>query len=264
MSTKPEAAKVALVTGSARGIGEAIAIRLAKDGYAVAVSDLPFQTEMGEAVAAKIKASGGRAIFIPLDVTDREAVFKAVRETSDKLGGFGLIVNNAGIAPVDSVLDTTEETMDKLYAINVKGVLWGMQAAAQEFLRNGTKGRILSLASIAGREGFVQLGAYCATKHSVKALTQSAARELGKEGILVNCIGPGVVSTPMWKAIDADLGRLNNKKIGESKAEFGGSIVLGRFQEPEDVANLASFFGSPDSSYVTGQLYIVDGGMRFD
>lgn len=250
--------RVALVTGAARGIGLAIAQRLSRDGLAVALADL--DRDALDRAAATID---GPVATIRLDVTDRAAVIDAVARTEADLGGFDVMINNAGIAQVQPIADITEAEMDRIHAVNVKGVLWGIQAAAAQFKAKGRTGKIVSAASIAAHEGYAMLGAYCGTKFAVRALTQVAAKEFAAQGITVNAYCPGVVGTDMWTQIDARFAEVTGAKVGETFDAFVGGIALGRSQTAEDVARLVSYLASPDSDYMTGQCVIMDGGLVY-
>lgn len=252
--------KVALVTGSGRGIGRAIAIRLAKDGFDVAINDI--QKENAEKVAQEISNLGRNSIAIPADVSDREQVFDMVRQTESALGRLDVLVSNAGIAQVKLLAEVTPEEIDQLVAVNVKGVLYGIQAATEAMKKN-KKGKIINAASIAGHKGMGFLGLYSATKFAVVGLTHAAAEELAKYGITVNAYCPGIVGTDMWDLIDERLGTYLNLPRGESLKKFSELITLGRVQTPEDVANFVSYLASEDSDYMTGQSINIDGGILF-
>ncbi len=250
--------KVALVTGGARGIGLGIAKRLAEDGAAVALVDM-----LGDRLAeAAAEIDGGVTTFVA-DVTKRDEVAAAIDHAETELGGFDIMVNNAGIAQVQPIAEITEEEIDRVHAVNVKGVLWGIQAAAAKFKARGHGGKIISACSIAGHEGYGMLGAYCSTKFAVRALTQSAAKEFAGDGITVNAYCPGVVGTEMWEEIDARFAELTGAGKGETFDKFAGTIALGRPETPEDVARLVSYLAGPDSDYMTGQSILIDGGMVY-
>ncbi|WLS78903.1 (S)-acetoin forming diacetyl reductase [Erwinia pyri] len=253
--------KVALVTGSGQGIGRAIALRLAKDGFAVAVADFNSQTA-GE-VADEIVALGGKALAVTVDVSDRDRVFAAVEQARKELGGFDVIVNNAGIAPTTLIEEITPEIVDKVYAINVKGVIWGIQAAVKAFKAEGHGGKIINACSQAGHVGNPELAIYSSSKFAVRGLTQTAARDLAPAGITVNGYCPGIVKTPMWEEIDRQISSAAGQPAGYGTAEFAKRITLGRLSEPEDVAACVSFLAGPDSDYMTGQSLLIDGGMVF-
>ncbi|MGM3172934.1 (S)-acetoin forming diacetyl reductase [Dickeya lacustris] len=254
--------KVALVTGAGQGIGRAIAHRLAKEGFAVAVVD--YNADSAGLVAQEIVQQGGRAIAFTADVAEREQVFDAVRSARQRLGGFDVIVNNAGIAPTTLIEDITPEIVDKVYNINVKGVIWGIQAAVEAFKAEGHGGKIINAASQAGHVGNPELAVYSSSKFAVRGLTQTAARDLASLGITVNAYCPGIVNTPMWAEIDRQISQAAGKPLGYGTAEFAKRITLGRLSEPQDVAACVSFLASPDSDYMTGQSLLIDGGMVFN
>ncbi|MFG6077173.1 (S)-acetoin forming diacetyl reductase [Erwinia sp. OPT-41] len=254
--------KVALVTGSGQGIGKAIALRLAKDGFAVAVADYNNQT--ARQVADEIASAGGKAIAVTVDVSKRDQVIAAVEQARKELGGFDVIVNNAGIAPTTPIEEITAEMVDKVYDINVKGVIWGMQAAIQAFKAEGHGGKIINACSQAGHVGNPELAIYSSSKFAVRGLTQTAARDLAPLGITVNAYCPGIVKTPMWDEIDRQVSEAAGKPLGYGTAEFAKRITLGRLSEPEDVSACVSFLAGPDSDYMTGQSLLIDGGMVFN
>ena len=253
--------KVALVTGAGQGIGRAIALRLASDGAKVAVVDL--KEEKLQAVADEIKTAGSQAVFFKADVSNRDNVFAAVDFAEKELGGFDIMVNNAGIASIQAIVDITPEDFDKTMRVNVQGVLWGIQAAAQKFKQRGQKGKIISASSIAGHEGFALLGIYSATKFAVRALTQAAAKEFASDGITVNAYCPGVVGTDMWVEIDRRMAEITGAPIGATYKKYVEGIALGRAETPEDVAAFVSFLAGPDSDYMTGQAPLIDGGLVY-
>ena len=248
-----------VVTGAGRGIGRGIALRLAKDGHAVAVNDL--NKAGAEAVAEEITAAGGRAIADPTDVTDRDGVFAMVDRVADELGSVDVMVANAGIAQVKTLLEVTPEDLATIFGVNVYGVVYCLQAAAEKMIAQGNGGKIINAASIAGHSGFDYLGHYSATKFAVRALTQAAAKELAQHKITVNAYCPGIVGTDMWDLIDEQMGARNGNAKGETLAQYSQLIALGRVQTPDDVAGLVSYLAGPDSDYMTGQAVIVDGGI---
>lgn len=253
--------KVALVTGSAQGIGRGIALRLAQDGADICLVDQ--KADKLSQVAAEIEARGRKATTVVADVTDRDQVFAAVEHAEKTLGGFDIMINNAGIAQVQALCDVTKEELDRIFAINVYGVLWGIQAAAAKFRARKQRGKIISASSIAGHDAFALIGVYSATKFAVRALTQAAARELAPEGITVNAYCPGVVGTDMWLEIDAGFAKLTGAASGETYRKYCEGIALGRPETPEDVACLVSYLAGPDSDYMTGQAVLIDGGMVY-
>lgn len=256
--------KVAFVTGAGQGIGKAIALRLANDGFAVAVAD--YNAETAHAVADEINHAHGKgsAIAVTVDVADRERVFAAVEETRTKLQGFDVIVNNAGVAPSTPIESITEAVVDKVYNINVKGVIWGIQAAVSAFKAEKHGGKIINACSQAGHVGNPELAVYSSSKFAVRGLTQTAARDLAPLGITVNGYCPGIVKTPMWAEIDRQVSEAAGKQPGYGTEQFAKRITLGRLSEPEDVAACVSYLAGPDSDYMTGQSLLIDGGMVFN
>ncbi|MBD8164907.1 (S)-acetoin forming diacetyl reductase [Erwinia persicina] len=252
---------VALVTGAGQGIGRAIALRLAKEGFAVAVAD--FNPDTARRVADEIASAGGKSLAVAVDVSKRDEVFAAVEEARKTLGGFNVIVNNAGVAPTTLIEEITEEVIDKVYAVNVKGVIWGIQAAVKAFKAEGHGGKIINACSQAGHVGNPELAIYSSSKFAVRGLTQTAARDLASLGITVNGYCPGIVKTPMWDEIDRQFSAAAGKPVGYGTAEFAKNITLGRLSEPEDVAACVAFLAGPDSNYMTGQSLLIDGGMVF-
>jgi len=253
--------KTALVTGAGQGIGRAIALRLAGDGANVAIADL--NPDKMDEVAGEVRDLGRKATSIKTDVSRRDDVYAAIDHTEKELGGFDIMVNNAGIAQVEPLADVTPEKLDKIMQINVAGVLWGIQAAAKKFKQRKTKGKIISASSIAGHEGYAMLGVYSATKFAVRALTQAAAKEYASDGITVNAYGPGVVGTDMWVEIDRRFAELTGARVGATYEKYVEGIALGRAETPEDVAAFVAYLASPDADYMTGQTPLIDGGMVY-
>lgn len=252
---------VALVTGGGQGIGRGIALRLANDGHDIALVDV--NEANIEAVAAEVREIGRQASTFVADVSDRDQVFASVNHAEESLGGFDVMINNAGIAQVAPIDDVRPDDVQKIWAVNVDGVLWGIQAAAAKFKELGTKGKIINASSIAGHDGFAMLSVYSATKFAVRALTQAAAKEYAADGITVNAYCPGVVGTDMWVTIDKRFAELTGAAEGETYDKFVGGIALGRAQTPEDVAAFVSYLSGPDSDYMTGQAGLIDGGLVF-
>jgi meso-butanediol dehydrogenase/(S,S)-butanediol dehydrogenase/diacetyl reductase len=253
------AGKVAIVTGAARGIGRAIALRLAEDGAAVAVADL--NREGAHGVAGEIEAAGGKAVAVPVDVADPDSTTELVAATVERLGRLDVMVANAGIIQVKPLLDLTADDWDRTFAVNVRGVFLSFQAAARQMIAQGGGGRLLATASIAAKMGSPFQSHYQASKSAVVGLVRSAAWELGKHGITVNCYCPGVVDTDMWRYIDVERGKLLGRAPGELLAEMATRSPLGRVEVPDDVAPLVSFLASEDSRFITGQAINVCGGM---
>jgi meso-butanediol dehydrogenase/(S,S)-butanediol dehydrogenase/diacetyl reductase len=253
--------KVALVTGAGQGIGKAIALRLAKDGADIALVDL--QRDKIDAVAAEIVALGRKAVVFVADVSQQQQMLDAVDYAEKELGGFDIIVNNAGIAQVAPLLDATPEQVEQIFRVNVQGTLWGIQAAAKKLKSLKRRGKIINACSIAGHDGFALLGIYSATKFAVRALTQAAAKEFAVDGITVNAYCPGVVGTDMWVEIDQRMAEITGAEVGATYKKYVEGIALGRAETPQDVAGFVSFLAGPDADYMTGQAPLIDGGMVY-
>jgi D-sorbitol dehydrogenase (acceptor) len=251
--------KVAIVTGGAQGMGRAIATRYAREGASVMIADR--NLEGAEATADEIRsAGGGAAAAVSVDVRKIDEVNAMVTATVEQFGRLDILVNNAGVGKIIPFLDTTEADWDFMFDINCKGLLWCSQAAARQMIAQGEGGKIINLASQAGRRGEALVLAYCASKACVISMTQSIALALAEHKINVNAIAPGIVDTPFWDEVDKQFAALLNMEIGEPKRTFIKSIPLGRIEQPEDVTGAAVFLASSDSDYVTQQTLNVDGG----
>ncbi len=257
----PLLGKAVLVTGAGRGIGRGIALELARQGADVALVDVV--GDGIDAVADEITETGSKATTFVADVSERDSVFAAVEVASTALGGFDVMINNAGIALVGPTAEVTREELARLWAINVDGVLWGIQAAVAKFKELGRPGKIINASSIAGHEGFAMLGPYSATKFAVRALTQAAAKEHAADGITVNAYCPGVVGTDMWVEIDKRFAELTGVAEGETFRKFSETIALGRPETPQDVAGYVAYLAGPGADYMTGQAGVIDGGMVY-
>nr|WP_315081184.1 acetoin reductase [uncultured Kosakonia sp.] len=253
--------KVALVTGAGQGIGRGIALRLAKEGASLMLVDM--NAANLEAVAKEVQALGRKVATFVADISQRDQVYAAIDHAEEALGGFDIIVNNAGIAQVQPLADVTPEEVDRIMRINVQGTLWGIQAAAKKFIDRQQKGKIINACSIAGHDGFALLGVYSATKFAVRALTQTAAKEYASRGITVNAYCPGIVGTGMWDEIDRRFSDITGAPLGETYKKYVEGIALGRAETPEDVAGLVAYLAGPDSDYVTGQAILIDGGLVY-
>ena len=254
---------VAHITGGARGIGKAIALRLARDGHDIAVSDLPSMREELEKTRGEIEAVGVRAIALVGDVSVPDQVRSLVVDTAEQLGSLDVMIANAGIALVKPMLEVTPEEYDQLHAVNGRGVFLCYTEAARQMIAQGNGGKIIGASSVGGHKGFGLLSAYSSTKFGVRALTQAAAQEWAQHGITVNAYCPGIVDTNMWVEVDRALGAINGVDEGESMKAMAAGITLGRVSTPEDVAAYVSFLAGPDSDYMTGQAGLIDGGMLF-
>ena len=240
--------KVAIITGSRRGIGKAIALALAKAGANVVVSDI--NLDDCNKVVEEIKAINGNALAVKADVSNPEDVSQMINLTTEKFGKVNILINNAGIYMQKSFTDVTEQDFDRILNINLKGVFLCSKAAVPEMIKQG-KGKIINITSIAGQVGFINSSTYCASKGAVINITRELALELAQYKINVNAIGPGVIETDMTKNL------LKNKATKEALL---ANIPLNRIGKPEDIANAALFLASDNSDYITGITLFVDGG----
>jgi D-sorbitol dehydrogenase (acceptor) len=247
--------KVALITGAARGIGAAFAAAYAREGARVAVADI--DVTAAEKTAA---ALGEPAFPIQLDVTEQRSIEAAVAEVIDRTGGIDILVNNAALFDLAPILDIRRESFERLFAVNVAGVLFTLQAVARGMILRGQGGKIINMASQAGRRGEALVAVYCASKAAVISLTQSAALNLIPHRINVNGIAPGVVEGEHWDQVDALFARYENRPLGEKKRLVGAAVPYGRMGRAEDLTGMAIFLASSESDYVVGQTYNVDGG----
>ncbi|WP_066517553.1 SDR family NAD(P)-dependent oxidoreductase [Curtobacterium ammoniigenes] len=251
------AGKTIVVTGAGSGIGAAIARGLAAEGANVVLADL--NDAAADAVAASIAEAGGASLAVRVDVTDRRTVREAVARTVDRFGRVDVWFNNAGMNAPMPFLDITEENFERIMRVNAVGVLVGIQEAARQFIAQRGGGKVINTASIAGRTGFPSFAPYSASKAAVISLTQAAARDLAPHGITVNGFAPGVVATPLWTQLDADLAAMGAADAGFDS--MTSDILLGRAAQPEDIVPTAVFLAASDSDYITGQIIPIEGGM---
>lgn len=253
--------KVALITGAASGMGKAMAHGYAAEGAHVVIADL--NLDGAEAVAQEIRSAGGAASAKAFNVTDTEGSKTLVDEIVAEQGSLDILVNNAGIGLIKTVWETTPAEWDRIFDVNVKGLFFLSQAASEPMRRQGS-GKIINMASVAGRRGEALVSAYCASKATVVSITQSVALALAPYGVNVNAMAPGVVDTPYWKEVDKQFGEITGKAEGETFKSVADTIPLGRTSVPADVVPLAVFLAGPGSDYITGQTYNVEGGTYFN
>lgn len=247
--------KSALITGAAQGIGRGFAQAYVREGATVAIADI--NLEAAEAAAAEI---GQGAYAVQLDVSQQDSIDAAVAAVVARAGKLDILINNAALFDAAETVDITRASYDRLYAVNVAGTLFTMQAAAKQMIKQGHGGKIINMASQAGRRGESLVAVYCSTKAAVISLTQSAGLNLIKHGINVNAIAPGVVDGAHWKHVDAMFAKLEGKAPGQKKAEVEAGVPAGRFATPDDLTGMAIFLASSESDYILSQCYNVDGG----
>ena len=247
--------KVAVVTGGSGGIGAAICRRYAGEGARVVVAD-----RNGDS-AQKLAAEIGKGSFaVALDVASRASIDAMVDQVVATAGGIDILVNNAAVFDLAPILEITEQSYDTVFAVNVRGLLFTLQAAARQMVKQGRGGKIVNFASQAGRRGEALVGVYCASKAAVISLTQSAGLGLIEHKINVNGIAPGVVDTPMWDQVDALFARYEHRALGEKKRLVGEAVPYGRMGVPDDLTGAAVFLASADADYIVAQTLNVDGG----
>ncbi len=247
--------KVAIVTGGARGIGRAICERYADEGARVVVADL-----LAADAKALAAALGRGAIGLALDVTRQDSIDAMVAAVVREAGRIDILVNNAGVFDMAPLLDVTRESFGRVFAVNVEGLLFTLQACARQMVKQGGGGKIINFASQAGRRGEALVAVYCASKAAVISLTQSAGLALAKQRINVNGIAPGVIDTPMWDHVDSLFAKYEGLGAGEKKKAVGLAVPYGRMGQPEDMVGAAAFLASADADYVVAQTLNVDGG----
>jgi len=247
--------KVAIITGGARGIGAAIAERYAREGAIVVIADID-----GAEAAQVAQRIGHQALGFALDVTRPEQIDALVTNVVVARGRIDILVNNAAVFDLAPVLETTRESYRRVFAVNVEGLIFTLQAVARQMVKQGTGGKIINFASQAGRRGEALVGLYCASKAAVISYTQSAALGLIAHRINVNAISPGVVDTPMWEQVDALFAKYEGLPEGEKKRRVGEAVPYGRMGLPDDLTGMAVFLASADADYIVGQTYNVDGG----
>ena len=247
--------KVAVVTGAARGIGRAICERYVREGAFVFVTDI--ETERAREVAAVL---GEQASPLHLDVTSQDSIDAMISAVVARRGRLDILVNNAGIFDLAPIVEITRESYHRVFVVNVEGLLFTLQAAAQQMIAQGQGGKIINFASQAGRRGEALVAVYCASKAAVISLTQSAGLDLIKHRINVNAIAPGVVDNEHWDNVDRLFARYEGLQPGEKKRAVGAAVPFGRMARPDEITGLATFLASADADYIVAQTYNIDGG----
>lgn len=249
------AGKTALITGAARGIGLAFAKAYVAEGARVAIADIDIQraqvaaTEIGEA-----------ALAVELDVTRQHSIDDAVAKTAAHFGPIDILINNAAIFTAAPIVEIERADYNRVFDVNVSGALFTMQAVARHMIENCTNGRIINMASQAGRRGEPLVAVYCASKAAIISLTQSAGLNLISHGINVNAIAPGVVDGEHWDGVDAFFAKHEGKPSGQKKREVAAAVPYGRMGRADDLTGMAVFLASDEARYIVAQTYNVDGG----
>jgi D-sorbitol dehydrogenase (acceptor) len=249
--------KVAILTGAASGIGEAVARRYLEEGARCVLVDVKPADAFAQPL---IERYPERVQALSADITRRQDIEAVIAASVERFGGIDILFNNAAIFDMRPLLDESWDIFDTLFAVNVKGMFFMMQAAARQMVAAGRGGKIINMSSQAGRRGEALVSHYCATKAAVVSYTQSAALALAPHKINVNGIAPGVIDTPMWEQVDALFARYENRPLGEKKRLVGEAVPLGRMGVPADLTGAAVFLASSDADYITAQTLNVDGG----
>lgn len=249
------AGKTALITGAARGLGLAFAKAYVAEGARVVIGDIDISRAK---LAAKEIGSSARAVH--MDVTDQSSIDAALAAAIEVFGQVDILINNAAIFSAAPISEVTRTDYERVFDINVSGCLFTLQAVAKHMIARGIKGRIINLASQAGRRGEPLVAVYCASKAAVISLTQSAGLNLIKHGINVNAIAPGVVDGEHWDGVDAFFAKYEGKAPGQKKREVGAAVPFGRMATPDDLTGMAVFLAGEDAAYIVAQTYNVDGG----
>ncbi len=249
----------AVITGAGRGIGRAIALRLAEDGADLVINDLDLAP--AEETAADVRDRGVRAVVNNADVTEESEVTAMVESAVAEFGKLDIMIANAGIHRVMKILDASMEDFDRIMRVNVRGVFLCGREAARYMVRRGS-GKIINAASVSGHRGGSFQSAYAASKFAVVGLTQAFARELAPHGITVNAYCPGIVDTRMWAGIDVEMSEVLGGPTGTALEQALATVALGRQETPEDIVGLVSYLASSDSDYMTGQSINICGGIH--
>lgn len=249
------AGKTALITGAARGIGQAFAEAYLREGAQVVIADIDEKRAVQTATAM-----GENACAVAMDVTDQASIDAAIEAAVARFGKIDILVNNAAIFTAAPIIEIIREDYQRAFDINVSGCLFTLKAVARQMIAQGGGGKIINLASQAGRRGESLVAVYCATKAAVISLTQSAGLNLIQHGINVNAIAPGVVEGEHWDGVDAFFAKYENKAPGQKKREVGEAVPFGRMGRAGDLTGMAVFLATAEADYIVAQTYNVDGG----
>ncbi|KAG1732885.1 uncharacterized protein EDB91DRAFT_1150786 [Suillus paluster] len=251
----------AIVTGASQGIGRAIALRLADDGFDIALNDITIKMVQLDAVARDIVAKGRRAVVVIADVSVEDEVREMIDTTVRVLGGVDVMIANAGIFTFGSVLDADVEKFDVTYSVNVRGTLLCYKYAARKMIEQGRGGRIIGASSVVGKRGVKDYIAYSSSKFAVRGLTQAAALELGHHGITVNCYAPGPIQTEMLRSLKEQRERWTVERGYDPSSIQQVHNAVGYEGTPDDIASIVSYLASKEAHFITGQSISADGGI---
>lgn len=252
------AGKHALLTGAGGGIGLAVAAAYLAQGATCTVVDLAAQPS--NACLGALAGLEGRWHYLAADITQMAQIDALLAAAEARFGPVQLLFNNAAVFDMAPLLDSSEASFDRLFAVNVKGMFFVMQKVLARMVAQGLRGAVVNMSSQAGRRGEALVSHYCATKAAVISYTQSAALAMAPHHIRVNAISPGVVDTPMWAGVDALFAKYENRPLGEKKRLVGEAVPLGYMGSPQDLAGAAVFLASDEAGYITAQTLNVDGG----
>jgi len=254
---------IALITGSAQGLGCSIALRLARDGFDIALSDVSSKRDQLRAVADNIEKIGRRTLVVPADVTVDREVKEMVQDVVKELGGLDILVANAGVLGLSPLISTELDEWERVMAVNARGTFLCYKYAAQQMIKQGRGGRIIGASSISGKLGKPLLSAYSASKFAIRGLTQTAALELGPYNITVNSYAPGQIRTPMTAGMSDEVGDFAKTDPEMVDLWRGRAATRGLKYEgqPEDIASLVSYLASKEAHFITGKSITVDGGI---
>jgi len=258
--------RVAVVTGAGQGLGRAIALRLAQDGFDIALNDLASNLPALESVGEEIRGKGRKAITVTGDVGQEDAVQNLVDRTVAELGELYVMVANAGIAEGTSktVVDMSIDLWNRHLSVNLTGVFLCYRAAARQMLKQGHGGRIIGASSVLGKRGGAGVSAYSTTKFGVRGLTQAMATELAKDGITVNAYAPGYIDTALVKNVDTRVNAIQGQPVGTWTQGVLSTVPMGRLGTAENVAGLVSYMVSDEADFMTGQSVSLNGGLFYD
>jgi D-sorbitol dehydrogenase (acceptor) len=251
--------KVAVVTGAGRGIGHAMALRLAQEGAHVVIADV--ELRLAEETAGHVVALGQKSLAVQVDVTRRADIDRLVQRSVDTLGGIDILMNNAGVLRIQEMLDITEADWDFVCNVNLKGAFFVMQAVARQMMQQGRGGKIVNTASISGKQPEPLYVHYGVSKAGVISMTKSAAVALGPHRINVNAVCPGPTVSNMSMSVMHARAERDNITVDEMVRRRAAMLPTGRWNQPPDVAALATFLASPDADNITGQAWTIDGGL---